>query len=247
MKKILIILCFFIILFTGCTVNYELDLDNAVNEKINISLDEDEDKNIDIYSGLTADPVPFVEQIKKINDTPKSVLSNQHVDIYDETNKVDGTIYYNTKIKEKPNYSLNLNSKFELDDLEYLNSVKNCYEKFSVLRNGNYVNISTSEKNMCFEIYPILDKINISIKTKYNVVDTNATNIDKNKNVYTWVIDRSNYQNQYIYLKLDKNISSKSDELSIFAILVIVFISIFVLSGIIYLIARFINNKNNKI
>lgn len=247
MNKKLIILGFFMIIFTGCTVDYNINIDNVVKENISINLDQDEDENIDIYSGQTAEPVSFISRIKEINDTPTSVLSNQHVDIYDSQNKVEGTLYYDSKINKKGNYSLSLKSNFGLENLEYLNSVKNCYAKFVVLRNGNYVTLTTSEKNMCFEIYPILDKININVKTRYNVIDSNAMSIDKKNKTYTWTIDRGNYKNQYIYLKFDKSISSKSSKFSIFEVLGFVFSSILVICGIIYLFVRHLIKKNNKI
>lgn len=245
MRKKIIILCFLIILFCGCTVNYEINIDDIIEENINIGLDEDEDENVDIYSGLTVEPVSFISKINSMNDIPISVLSNQLVDIYDEKSRIEGTLYYDTNIKSTPHYSFNMNAKFDFENIEYLKSVKNCYEEFDVSTSKNYITITTSEKNMCFEIYPILDKINIKIKTRYDVIDSNATSIDEEEKTYTWIIDRSNYTNKSIYLKLDS--SSKEKNISIFTILIIIFASVLIFSGIIFLVVKFVSNRNNKI
>lgn len=245
LKKILIT-CVLLVLFTGCTVNYNINLDDTVKENINISLEENENKDIDIYSGEMNEPLSFIDAINMYNNGINSVLSNQATDIYGNVGKIKGTIYYKTKIKSNPTYSLNMNSKFKLKDLEYLNSVKTCYEKFSVLNYGSYIDISTSNKNMCFIDYPILNKINVTIKTKYYVEDNNADKVENN--FYIWTIDKSNYNNKYIYIKINKNKLAKTNKsIPVYIILIAIFASILIIGGIIYLFARHLIRKNNKI
>lgn len=230
--------------FTGCTVDYNINIDNIVKENINFSLDKNESVNTNINA--SSDSLTIADKINYINSYPKAVLSNQTIDIYDEMHKIDGTIYYKTKIKSNPTYSLNMNAKFKLKDLEYLNSVKTCYEKFSVLNYGGYIDISTSNKNMCFIDYPILNKINVTIKTKYYVEDNNADKVENNS--YIWTIDKSNYNNKYIYIKINKNKLAKTNKsIPVYIILIAIFASILIIGGIIYLFARHLIRKNNKI
>ena len=60
-----------------------------------------------------------------------------------------------------------------------------------------------------------------------------------------WNIDFTNYENKNIYLKISLEKNKKN--ISAYGILIIIFASILVLSGIIFLIVKAINKKNNKI
>lgn len=248
MKRKIFSLFLVLILFTGCTVNYKINIDDKVSEKINISLDDNENKDIDIYSGKVNKSLSFYDAINIYNNNDNLVLSNQSMNPYGDegsNQKIKGNVYYKTKIGSDP-YSLNMKANFDFKNLGYLNSVKMCYEKFSVLNYGSYLDISTSNKNMCFVNYPILNKLNIKITSKYYVEKSNADEIKNGE--YIWTIDKNNYNNKYIYIKINKNkLAESKKSLPIYVILIIIFSSILVIGGIIYLFTRHLIKKNNKI
>lgn len=232
---------------TACSIDYDINIDDIIEENINIS--ESNMSNVDksIYNEYMNIDVTFRDKVKSILDIPQSVLSNQHVDIYDAYNKIEGTEYYDTKlIDSNSSYGINLSSKFEIENLEYLKSVKECYSDFKITRELNLVSIITSKENSCFDLYPNLDEINIRITTKYKVVESNS--ISYENDTYIWNINRNNYNNQSIYIKIDTTpINNEKKDIPLYVTIAIIFGAIFVISGIIYIIIKFVSEKNNKI
>ena len=245
--KYLIIL-FSLLFFSACTVEYNINIDDSVEESFQIYENNVENFSVDIYGGKFANSLPFDERINQIMEYPQMVLSNQFSDIYDFKTEVDGVIYYKKNlINESQKYGINMKSQFGLNDLQYLLSVRQCYEKFAVSVSEDKVLISTSKVNKCFETYPILDKININLninfKETFEVVENNATMVDENK--YTWVIDRSNYNNQSINIVIDRS-PDKAKKTNLSMTLLIVFGIVLVIGGIIYLFFSIRNKSINK-
>lgn len=243
------IIIFILVFFTACSVEYDINIDDNVKEKFQIYEDNNEKISNDIYGGKYANSLPFDVRLAQIIDYPQAVLSNQIVDIYDLKNEIEGTIYYKKDlIDEEQKYGINMETEFNLIDLPYLKSVRQCYAKFNVDIEEDKLSIFTSEENLCFENYPILDKININLninfKEDFEVVENNATIVDGNK--YTWVIDKNNYKNQPINIVVDRMPENNKKE-NISIILLIVCGIVLAIGGIIFLFFGIRNRRINKI
>lgn len=246
MKKIWISILSAIMLFTGCTVNYEINIDNSVDEIITISQNK-ENITADIYGGVFTTSFPYKERIDSIIELPQSVLKNQDIDIYDPTNELQGTLYYNKiLVNSDTSYGVKLNSTIELDQIKFLNSVSHCYKDFDVLLSSSRLVISTSKENLCFDTYSILDELTIKIKTKYKVINSNAMDVDSD--TYIWNLNRENYNNQNIHIEIDLSQSNKSlRKLPLYATILIAFGVVIVIGGLVYIFVKIVGNKNNKL
>ena len=240
-------LCFSFIVFTGCTVNYNIDIDDKIKEEIYINETDNTKYESDIYGGRFYPGISYKEQIETMNNIPQFALTSDIPEIYDATQKVAGVTYFDTEIISNSNsYGIKMSSEIKRSNMETLRSVKYCYDQFMASsKSGKFV-IVTSGKNNCFETYPYLDQVNVKVTSKYKVVKSNAMKIEKN--TYIWNIDRNNYNNQSIYLELDLSSDlNKINNTSIYIILAIIIVSILVIGGIIYLFVRHLTKKNNKI
>lgn len=242
-KNKILFLIFSISLFTGCTVNYNIDIDSAISE--NISFIELNSKiNNNIYADDINSFKSYKEEISDLNNYPTSVLSNQAIDIYEPQNKIDGTLYYDPKIVDKnKQYGIIFNAKYDIKNIEYVKIFNTCYDDVKVNSDNGIIKINIKGENICFKYYTLLDEINIKLKTKYKVLSNNATS--KEGKYYIWTINKDNYNKQEINIEIDTTRGSESFSLT--QILLIIFGVVFVFCGIIFLIVKAINKKNNKI
>lgn len=249
-NKIVFFLVLILLVFTGCTIDYNLEFnDDIFNEDFVIYEINSQNYKTDIYGGRYGESIIFDDMLKQLNIFPQSVLTNQPIDIYDPMNKLDGTLYYDKELIEKENlHSIEFKARSNLESMKYLNSVRQCYDKLNVSVNSDRISISTSEVNLCFDNYSLLDKININLNLNFSedfvVVENNATMVDENK--YTWIIDRSNYNNQSINIVIDRS-PDKDKKTDLSMTLLIVFGIVLVISGIIYLLFRIRSKRINKI
>lgn len=242
MKNKILFLIFNVCLFTGCTVNYNIDIDSAISENISF-IESNSNINNNIYTDDTSGFKSYKEEISNLNDYPTSVLSNQAIDIYEPQNKVDGTLYYNSKIVDNNNqYGVIFDAKYDIKNIEYVKVFNTCYDDVKVNSDNGIIKINIKGENICFKYYS-LDEINIKLKTKYKVLSNNATS--KEGKYYIWTINKDNYNKQEINIEIDTTRGSESFSLT--QILLIIFGVVFVFCGIIFLIVKAINKKNNKI
>ncbi len=242
MKNKILFLIFNVCLFTGCTVNYNIDIDSAISENISF-IESNSNINNNIYTDDTSGFKSYKEEISNLNDYPTSVLSNQAIDIYEPQNKVDGTLYYNSKIVDNNNqYGIIFDAKYDIKNIEYVKVFNTCYDDVKVNSDNGIIKINIKGENICFKYYS-LDEINIKLKTKYKVLSNNATS--KEGKYYIWTINKDNYNKQEINIEIDTTRGSESFSLT--QILLIIFGVVFVFCGIIFLIVKAINKKNNKI
>lgn len=243
MKNKILFLIFSVCLFTGCTVNYNIDIDSAISENISF-IESNSNINNNIYTDDTSGFKSYKEEISNLNDYPTSVLSNQAIDIYEPQNKVDGTLYYNSKIVDNNNqYGIIFDAKYDIKNIEYVKVFNTCYDDVKVNSDNGIIKINIKGENICFKYYTLLDEINIKLKTKYKVLSNNATS--KKGKYYIWTINKDNYNKQEINIEID--ITRGSESFSLTQILLIIFGVVFVFCGIIFLIVKAINKKNNKI
>lgn len=184
-KKILLIGMIF--LFTGCTTNYNLTIDNnTLREKVEINI-----------------PSNLSDKKKDKIDDFFSYDLEAFTDVENGTNEL-----YNIKKAFVDNgYIYQINHDFLLDEFANSKIVNDCFSDFQYKNADEYIAIKASGKFACRYDNK---KVNINITTDRYVQEQNA---DSNEgNTYTWTIDSSNENNANIEMMIYKNIPSKTTE-----------------------------------
>ena len=141
-------------------------------------------------------------------------LLNSDLEYGEFDNKVNGISYYTvSKLNNSSQIGLSINGKFQ-NYFEESNVVLFGLESFEFTESDDNVYLY-GDGFKAFDSYTTLNSINININTNYEVVDCNADKIVDN--VYTWNINRNNYETKTIYIsankttmdKMKKNISNK--------------------------------------
>lgn len=185
MKKIIFLLLICLLL-TGCTVNYNLDInDNNFKETLtgnvlNTELNNNDNTDINMFSYLiTGDQPAFYK-----ND---NIFFNKATN--NTTNGID--FDYNYTFNE---YNFN-NSRI----------INECFDNHIYEYKDNTYYLVVSGKFNC----NYSEKTNINITTDYNVTANNAQTIKNN--TYTWTIDENNKDNIYFFITIDKTNKSNFD------------------------------------
>lgn len=191
MKKILflIMICF---LLTGCTVNYNLEIENnSFKETITGSVLNSEIENdrnatdINMYNYLINSP----QRVFKNND---NILYNK------ELNQLENLIDYE--------YSYN----FSKDNFINSRILNECFEKFSFKEEDNKYYISVSGDFKC----SYTNDTYINITTEHKV---NANNADSKKNnTYTWIINKDKTEDLNLFITIDKDSTNSTSTWNVF-------------------------------
>jgi len=198
MKKTLILLGF-LIMMTGCTLDYNLVISEKTFEE-NILILEDNTQNWNKICE-TDGVFTYKERIDFLRDYPVALYKNAEMDPYDPTIEIDGVDYYEKeKVNDYESYGLKMSSSGKIANMNDLRSLSYCYDIARVINNKDEYIISTSFKNNCFDKYPLLDELNINITTDMKVTSNNADSV--NGDTYTWKITRSNYSDKSISLAM---------------------------------------------
>lgn len=196
MKKILVMMGF-IILFSGCTVNYNISFkyDNSIDEDVKISvLNKDiEDAGYTIKEAVNGSLESYKDILYQ-NDFNSSTEYNN--------NNVVVTLESKNKTVEKFTKLLYFQRMFNGADVE---ETKDYY---SFKTNGIY-----NQSGLFYDPYGIaddgfVDQININIKFENKVVSNNADNFDNSTNTGTWILDK-NTVNKTIEFKIEKDKSKQ--------------------------------------
>ena len=236
MKKRIMILISLFLVTTGCSVNYEVTLDdNLLSEVLKITENQD---------SLTSD---YKDLIDNIYNLPQPVYTDADVNPYDETQIIEGVEYYQKNMISSQNeYGIEIKYNHSLNEYEKSNIINRFYKNVTVLRDGNNITLSTSRNNLCFDIYDNLEEINIIINfdaKKYEVITHNADQEEKGK--YYWNINSSNYNNKSVVIELEEK-EIKNNQYYAWALIGIITVIIVCLL-IVCLIARKKNQSKNKI
>lgn len=214
-----------LILITGCSVEYNLNIDSSFSEHT-VYIPESSEKMID----GTQYRLPALFSESRLT--------------YDNSNLKE-IKYYNIKTLKDNKFSFN----FVYDDnqLNDSNIANSCYQFFSVDAKENEVSILTGNKFYCFDVYEELDSVTININSNYKVIQSNADKIVGKK--HTWYITRENASNKPIIFVYDK--SKKNMTIMQYLIdnvpLVVVVGTTLMLGGITFLIINTKKKKANKI
>lgn len=225
MNKKIIFIIFLSFLLCGCTANYNLSInDGTITENLNV---------ISI-------PSPDVDNyINNNTKYPTPAKKSQKFDKYTDE-KLENVDYYDVKKIQKDGL-VGLDYKYDFTFTNYNDSniMNSCFEYFKVINGDNMFTISTSKGNKCMN--EMVDVLNVNISTNYLVVDSNADTV--NGHTYSWKINRDNYKDKNIYIKLntvkraektEEEIEQEENILKIFAtvgiiLIVFVVITVFVL------------------
>jgi len=222
MKKKIIILILLLLLVTGCTTDYNLNIEpDYITEEITATIPKSS-----IPSQRDAEKKYKIEnddQITPFLTNPQYVFEDNDI-IYNKTVKLD----------ESNNYIVNLNYKYNFNDYLKSKAYKECFQE-------SYINIEENKtipvvfKGKFYCLYG--DSININITSTRKVLGNNADYI--NGNTYTWVIDNNNVDNTNIQILFsDEKISNTSQ--------LIYLILVGVLIVVILIDVYMIKNKTKK-
>lgn len=238
-NKKFLLLFFCIVLLTGCTVDYELDITNELVDE-NITILDYNEENWDLLLDINGhDPMSYRESINIYNNDDSNIyVTNDNSKIYDKELINEGAL----GLKFKTNYNIN-----EFNNHTYIG---NCYKYFNVKNDEDVYTLSTSKTFMCFGgVHPLLEQVNVKIKVNNEVIDSNADS--HSGNVYTWNITKENASNKPIIItyRRDKTINEMIDEMffSDDKIAIAIIVLVVVIVAILFAKAYNKNKKNNQI
>ena len=163
-NKIIILLS--LLLLTGCTVNYNLEINkDTLNETITGTVTKEESSQESNATGLST-----VYSI--INEDQKPVYNKEEL--------------YQKELKESGN-NINYTFKYNYNIEDFVNStiINTCFENKEIEEIDNYYSIRLSGNFYC--LYS--KKINIAVTSNLKVASNNADKIKDN--TYIWTIDKN--------------------------------------------------------
>lgn len=188
MKKLkLLFLCLSIFLLCGCTIQYDITIDE------NLGMDE---------SMLISETPEFYQNY--LFSTPKEV-SEMVISVYKE--ELD-TLNYSYSITDTGKTTMTNHYSSYLNYINQNRIFNQFFEKILANENDNVITVYNEG-----EFYPYtegnpnyfqVDKIDINVKLPFKVLESNADKVDKNNNIYTWTITKET-ENKSFLLKFDKS------------------------------------------
>lgn len=217
MKKIILLVTLIFIL-TGCQSTYEINFtEQNIKEEITIST---ENKNIKNATQTTINKV------------------NEEIMTWEENYEFYNKIRFSTDEITGYKYTYD----FSYDQYNVLSQLGKCYDELT-LENDNIITLKTSKEFICSEYHPNVKQVLLTIKSDYKILSSNADT--KNDNTHIWIINKSNYKNKPISIKIDKTTKNtekeEKKESKLNLKMILVFIIFFILVG--YLI---INRKKSQ-
>lgn len=223
MKKKKFFLFVILFLFTGCSADYTIEVfDNEIKEEFSVmetdisKIEEKDDLNMSFKDyareyGLTNDYYTSYYNMYADDSSNCEITSYNDCKTYDKE-------YINNSSK----VGFKLSSNFNFD--EYIDATipNELMPGFSSSFDGKYLTISGGSNWDFLKGYPLLDKLNITIKSNYSVTSTNA-NYDK-AGEYSWSVTSNNSNNLkpfYIVFDTTSTIKIKSGSSSTVAIIMI--------------------------
>lgn len=217
MKKRIIVLLFGVLLLTGCTADYNLEIDNnLLKEEITGMVSKNELNENNSEAPNTVSSLINEGQYPFANST----------EIYDKKLNEDGN---NINYKYSFNYDM---TNFDKSSL-----INTCFENHEIVDLGNYYSIKLSGEFYCL----YAKNINVNVTSNLNVISNNAKKVKDN--TYTWVINKDTTNIEFVVDKTKPFTKNNKKGSSTFRI--ISFVILMVLSGITYLLYK--KKSNNEI
>lgn len=220
-----------IVLFTGCSVNYDLNIDNdlSVTEKVEATEKED---TVKANTGLDKDKaVDYLYNIYKRDNIDPSIST-----------RIDGknlVVSATTSHKSIDDYVDNFSS-----DL---------FKDVKLSKSGNLYTLTFKQSDKLSDtnsMTPIYDKVTINITLPYKVTDNNADKVYKNQ--YTWIINKGE-ETRKIKISFDTSVKNDTKTLNLGLFKINVKMSFVVLIIMLLIMSAFVaviytnNKKNNKV
>lgn len=208
MKKIkLIVLCAVIVLLSGCTANYNIEIESSgISEDLSVYEDNQNNLNssIDSDSNYT------------MRDAFESAIGGYQKVYYDEyanddDAKLSNVEYYNISriggdgLGVKYSYRYKNNENYQRSF-----AVHNCYDLFKVYKESGTLKITSGNKMGCFDKYQFLDRVKVSVTTEYKVTNHNADQVIGDQ--YVWNITKNNADNKPIIFEASLNGTGSSGD-----------------------------------
>lgn len=178
MKKtiFLLLIC---LLLTGCTINYNLDINNnnfketLTGNILNTELNNNDNTDINMFNYL-------------INGDQPAFYKNDNIFFHKTTNNTINGIEFDY------NYTFN---EYNFNNSRIINE---CFDNHIYeYKNNTYYLVVSGKFNCNYS-----ETTNINITTNYNVTTNNAKTIKNN--TYTWTIDENNKDNIYFFITIEK-------------------------------------------
>lgn len=215
LKKIILILPLAILL-TGCGSKYEIEFTQDETIKDTISIFEDND----IVKKYTTK-----EEDELLNTLLEFERGYEHYkrELY-ATDEVTGYKY---------------TYEFKYDEYDALSQLRKCYEDLTLNVTDDTIELNTKGEFLCASYYKEMPYIDITIKSEYIVDETNGKLNEDNS--VTWRINKSNYKNTPINIKLDKTEIYEEEKQSQIGNIIIILLFIIAIIFIIKNRKKFIN------
>lgn len=235
MKKIIIIVC--ILLLSGCRIDYTLKItnDNKFVEKCDL-LKYFPDGNTKYILEDDGGEFDIITELRKQANDKLSTLSFSRYNL----SNIDSTKYKGIRLTRNYEGAAAFN---------YSLLIKELYDDFSVELDKNIVTISAKKLNrdnidLSYEaIGMTLDNSTITLELPYKVIENNADEINKEKNIYKWYINKDTKQKD-ILLKYDVDslysLNIKTIGVKVNMTIVYIILAILILIIIGYLIYNYI-------
>lgn len=232
-KKILLMFIL-ILLLSGCSVEYNVSLENDSFKESGSLIEKKENKDNVSKNGFS-----FEEQINYTYQSMHDVLNGQEMEKTQsfELKKIDTDkeigLTYSNELKQ---------NKYYLSPI-----IRQCYDNVSVKNSNNNIKISTGNYFKCFDYYELLNNVTVNFTTNYKVINNNADEIKDN--TYTWFINKNNFKNKEISIEIDKSdisyntlLDEKESNVLIVFLIGLVLTVIFVFGFYTYYKVKFSNN-----
>lgn len=213
MKKLkLFILLICIFLLCGCTIQYDITIDEQLGMEESMVISE---KSEFYQDYLFSTPKEVSEMILGVYQEELDSLNYQYS--IEATGKTTLTNHYNSYLTY-------------VNDNRIFNQF---FEKILSSENGNIITIYNEG-----EFYPYtegnpnyfqVEEININVKLPFKVLENNADKVDKKNNIYTWTITKET-ENKTFLLKFDK--SKKSFTFTQMVNLIVISIFVLLIGGL---------------
>lgn len=234
MKLKYILICLFVLFIcSGCSVNYDLDIDKSLNLNESIT--------------VVADTNSEIEKIQNYNEFLPISIEADSPTVFNS--KVDDVEYYDI-VKEDDNSEITFDYSYNFDNFNDNVFARSCYQYVTVMNSydeeeqRDELLISTSKKFLCFDSQEGLDNVTVRIKTKREVYSSNADSVDGN--TYIWNITKDDKDDASIQMVVSSEIE---DSLSFWEknMLFLIAIGIFIVGGIVYIILKKHSDKVDEI
>ena len=264
-KKILMVIC--LLLLTGCTANYDINIDENLNMQEKLSINENKKTfkenilqsfeinkyNVEIINCSEISEEECKSQLFDIN--PLGYLSEYRDKIlltrfgFSNPREINefNDLYNYKNINNKEDFMINYTASNDVnkDNLLLINKII----KSNAINLDNENNLlSIKINNINKNILTGLDKYNITISSPYKVINSNADKINNHDNITTCVWNKNKNDNIDIDLTLDISKINKSKVEKSNNIMKIIFIVILIISIplIIYFVKKLKQKNLNK-